>query len=79
MELIKHIRSAWGWSGIEPSEIVGENEFGNLMVRDTAGLLLADMPRRYLLQSRGPAVASSLDANYPAIRSSSSDWYMSTR
>lgn len=35
MELIECIHEAWGWTGIDPVEIVGENAFGNLMIRDT--------------------------------------------
>ena len=27
----------WGWAGIQPAEVVGENEFGNLVVKDTDG------------------------------------------
>lgn len=36
-DLVRRIKRAWGWIGIEPSEVVGENDFGNLMVRDVAG------------------------------------------
>lgn len=34
MELIEHIERAWSWTGITPVKVVGENDFGNLMVRD---------------------------------------------
>ena len=34
MNLISKIRDAWGWIGIDPIEVVGENDFGNLIVRD---------------------------------------------
>jgi Domain of unknown function (DUF1851) len=37
MELIKHIERAWSWTGIKPIKVVGENDFGNLMVRDQQG------------------------------------------
>lgn len=37
MQLIDEIRTAWGWTGIEPLEVVGENEFGNLIVMDVDG------------------------------------------
>jgi hypothetical protein len=37
MELIEHIERAWSWTGIKPEEVVGENDFGNLMVRDKQG------------------------------------------
>ena len=35
MDLITDIREAWGWAGIDPLEIVDENDFGNLIVKDT--------------------------------------------
>ena len=34
MSLLEEISSAWGWVGVEPIEIVGENDFGNLIIRD---------------------------------------------
>lgn len=37
MDLISEIREAWGWVGIDPEEVVGENDFGNLIVRDRFG------------------------------------------
>ncbi len=37
MELIEHIERAWGWTGIKPEKVVGDNDFGNLMVRDQQG------------------------------------------
>lgn len=35
MDLICEIREAWGWVGIDPLEVVSENNFGNLIVRDS--------------------------------------------
>ncbi|MBK7616643.1 MAG: DUF1851 domain-containing protein [Burkholderiales bacterium] len=37
MELVEHITRAWGWSGIRPTEVIGQNDFGNLMVKDEDG------------------------------------------
>jgi hypothetical protein len=37
MITIEAIKESWGWAGIEPEEIVGENDFGNLMIRDIHG------------------------------------------
>jgi len=37
MSLIQEIENAWGWIGIEPINIVGENDFGNLMIEDSQG------------------------------------------
>lgn len=36
MDVIKLIREAWGWTGIQPVAVVAENDFGNLLVRDEA-------------------------------------------
>jgi hypothetical protein len=35
--MIEEIKEAWGWIGIEPREIVGENAFGNLLIKDING------------------------------------------
>lgn len=37
MTLIDLIRQSWGWTGLEPVEIIAANEFGNLLVRDARG------------------------------------------
>ena len=37
MSIIQEIRESWGWVGIKPVEIVGENDFGNLMIEDAEG------------------------------------------
>lgn len=37
MNVVAEIEEAWGWVGIRPLEIVGENDFGNLIVKDVAG------------------------------------------
>lgn len=34
MSIISEIRESWSWVGIEPSEIVRENHFGNLLIKD---------------------------------------------
>jgi hypothetical protein len=34
MNVIEAVKSAWGWTGINPTEIVAENEFGNLIIKD---------------------------------------------
>lgn len=34
MSLVEEIRQSWGWVGIEPVEVVGENDFGKLIVKD---------------------------------------------
>lgn len=37
MSLIAEISRAWGWIGIDPDEVVAENDFGNVIVRATDG------------------------------------------
>ncbi|QQS42319.1 MAG: DUF1851 domain-containing protein [Acidobacteriota bacterium] len=37
MNLIDAIRESWGWTGVEPEEVVKENAFGNLLIRDVDG------------------------------------------
>lgn len=37
MSIINEIKESWGWVGIEPLQIVGENDFGNLIIEDTKG------------------------------------------
>jgi hypothetical protein len=34
INIIEEIRQAWGWAGLNPVEIVEENAFGNLLVKD---------------------------------------------
>lgn len=34
MSLVDDICKHWGWIGLKPTEVVGENEFGNLIVKD---------------------------------------------
>lgn len=37
MELTAEIESAWGWVGIKPAKVVGDNSFENLMLEDENG------------------------------------------
>ncbi|HXA46532.1 MAG TPA: T6SS immunity protein Tdi1 domain-containing protein [Burkholderiaceae bacterium] len=37
MSIVAVIKESWGWTGIDPVEVVRENEFGNLIIRDIAG------------------------------------------
>lgn len=37
MDVLETIRESWGWTGIEPKEVVAMNSFGNLLVRDCIG------------------------------------------
>ena len=37
MSLVDDISQSWEWVGIEPVEVVGENDFGNLIIKDEEG------------------------------------------
>lgn len=36
-DLICEIREAWDWVGLDPVEVVAENDFGNLIILDSSG------------------------------------------
>ena len=72
---MRRIKLAWGWIGIEPSEVVGENDFGNLMVRDVAGrywrLCPEDLSCKVVAENR--AELDALSTSQAFLR----DWYAS--
>ena len=74
MSLIEEIRAAWGWAGIEPAEVVGENDFGNLLIRDSTGKCWRICPEelecRVVAADREALDALSKDQEFL------SDWYM---
>jgi hypothetical protein len=37
MDLISSIKRGWLWKGLDPTLVVGENDFGNLIVKDAQG------------------------------------------
>ena len=73
MSLIETLLEAWGWCGIAPSEVVGENDFGNLMIKDDSGrywrLCPEDLYCKVVAQNRGELDA--LQTNQEFLR----DWY----
>jgi hypothetical protein len=73
--LTEHIRSAWGWTGIEPSEVVDESDFGNLIVRDLQGsywrICPEDLYCKVVAHSREQLDALSRDQEFLH------DWHMS--
>src|SRR5690606_10561723 len=75
MELVAIIKEAWGWTGLEPNQIVGDNDFGNLIVKDQNGrywhLCPEDLYCKVVAQSREELDQLSQDQEF--LR----DWYMS--
>lgn len=74
--VIKIIEESWGWIGIKPAEIVGENDFGNLIVRDVLGkywrLCPEDLYCKVVAENREQLDSLSKSQDFLA------DWYMSS-
>jgi len=74
MNLVEEIHHSWGWVGIEPVEVVGENDFGNLIVKDVDGkywrLCPEDCYCKVIAASRAELDALSTDQEFLH------DWYM---
>src|SRR5688572_10823484 len=74
MELVAIVKEAWGWIGLDPHEIVGGNDFGNLMIKDHAGrywrLCPEDLSCDVVAGSRSELDALSRDQEFLH------DWYM---
>ena len=56
--VIDLIQEVWGWSGIDPAEVVSVNAFGNLIVRDQGGAFWRICPEGVSCQ----VIADSADA-----------------
>ncbi|WP_445354763.1 T6SS immunity protein Tdi1 domain-containing protein [Microbulbifer sp. EKSA008] len=37
MNIIEEVRNSWGWTGIVPIDVIDENSFGNIILRDIEG------------------------------------------
>jgi len=73
MELVATIKAAWGWVGIEPVQVVGDNPFGNLIVKDSLGrywrLCPEDLYCKVIAQDRAELDALSSEQQFLH------DWY----
>jgi hypothetical protein len=74
MQLVAIVKEAWGWIGIDPLEIVGDNDFGNLMVKDKGGrywrLCPEDLECKVVASDRAELDALSQDQEFLH------DWHM---
>ena len=74
MNIVEEIRESWGWVGIDPIEVVGENDFGNLMIKDVEGkywrLCPEDVYCEVVAENREKLDALSTDQEFLE------DWYM---
>jgi len=74
MTLVDEIRESWSWVGLDPVEVVGENDFGNLIVKDVNGtywrLCPEDCSCEVIAGNRQELDALSINQEF--LR----DWYM---
>lgn len=74
MELITTVKEAWAWTGLEPDQVVGDNDFGHLIVKDLSArywhLCPDGLSCRIIANSRPELDALSRDQDF--LR----DWYM---
>jgi len=75
--MIDVIAEAWGWTGIVPKEVVGENDFGNLIIKAIDGrywrLCPEDLYCEVVANSRSEL--DTLSTNQDFLR----DWYMTAQ
>ncbi len=68
MQLIAIVDEAWGWTGLKPDSIVGDNPFGNLIVKDMDGrywrLCPEDLYCRVIAASRAELDVLSQDQDF---------------
>ena len=74
MSVVTAIEEAWGWVGVKPVEVVGENDFGNLMIKDVQGrywrLTPEDLSCKVVAETRAELDRLRVDQEF--LR----DWYM---
>lgn len=75
MNILKEIKDSWGWIGIQPQEVVLENEFGNLIVKDFEGKFWRICPEDVYCE----VVAESIEEYNVLIKNEEflEDWFMS--
>jgi hypothetical protein len=75
MSLLDEIKDAWGWVGIEPQEVVVENEFGNLIVKDSNDRFWRLCPEDVYCE----VIAESIDEYNALVKDDEflEDWFMS--
>lgn len=75
MQLVAIIEASWGWTGLKPLLVVGDNAFGNLIVKDVEErywrLCPEDLSCRMIAASRAELDTLSSDQDFLH------DWNMS--
>jgi hypothetical protein len=74
MQLLDEVRSAWGWVGIDPVDLIDDNEFGNLILEDANGQFWRLCPEDLYCE----VVASSREELHRLAKDQDflRDWYM---
>jgi hypothetical protein len=74
MSTIDEINAAWGWVGLSAVEVLGENPFGNLIIRDKEGRYWRLRPQDLSCETvaQDHAALNALSYNQAFL----SDWYM---
>ncbi|MEL6560282.1 MAG: T6SS immunity protein Tdi1 domain-containing protein [Bacteroidota bacterium] len=72
--MIEMINKSWGWTGIEASELLFENDFGNLIIADTASKIWRICPEELSCRK----IAENEEAFDELFHSEKfkKDWYM---
>lgn len=75
MSILNEIKDAWGWVGIDPQEVVKENEFGNLIIRDFSDRFWRLCPEDVYCE----IIAESIEEYNSLIKNEEflEDWFMS--
>ena len=75
MSILDEIKESWGWCGIDPQELIIENELGNLILRDSDNRFWRLCPEDVYCE----VVADSIDEYNSLIKSEEflEDWFMS--
>ncbi len=74
MSIIEDVKESWGWVGVEPTEVVAENDFGNLILKDSENKFWRLCPEDVYCEM----IADSVDAYNKLITDSEflNDWNM---
>jgi len=74
MSIIDEVKESWGWVGIEPTEVVAENEFGNLVLKDAENRFWRLCPEDVYCE----VIANSIEEYNDLIKDDEflADWFM---
>jgi len=74
MDLLSAVESSWGWTGLRPTAVVGDNPFGNLLIRDETEQYWRICPEDLscVVVARTRAELDALSQNQEFLH----DWYM---